>query len=162
MELNKLAEAVLRSALSGEIKGIIAAVLPLAGLAALGSLIFQIRIGFWPSVPGRLIIAEIVEAGADSVKAQREYVNEVEYRYTVNGKGYVGTKLSPWEIVASSNFNKVLELQLPISAADDKSVAVIYNPRTPEESYLKRPGLGGKLFTAIFAAAMLSVPFLLF
>ena len=162
MDIGRLAENILRSAMSGQFKGILAVVLPLLGLAALGSLVLQIRIGFWPTVVGQLIVAEAEKAGTDGVQSEGRFVGAAEYRYTVAGQEYTGTKLSLWEIVASSNYKRVLELQLPMAASDPNSVNVIYNPREPGEGYLKRPSLGGKLFTALFAGAMLAVPFLLF
>ena len=101
------------------------------------------RVSRWPSAKGKMIRDGLSHFGVtDLVKAEQEYVTDVRYEYEVNGKNYVGKRLSPWLIVASHNARFVLDMQLSrINKSTDGHVTVYYNPRNPKKSYLIRTGL---------------------
>ena len=118
------------------------------------SLVFQIRIRYWPSTLG-----ELAEIGAEKfgakvlIKANQDYVGKALYQYDVSGVTYLGTRISPWVFVASHNARFVLEKQMAsVQITPDGKVKVFYNPNNPQKSYLiiaGRVGIGITLLISV-------------
>lgn len=89
------------------------------------------------------------------------YTNAVEYKYIVDGKTYIGTKLSPWIILATHNLKVILEKKLG-GLATGQRLPVFYNSAKPRQAFLKRPGGFGILVTLGFAAFCFITPVLVF
>ena len=101
------------------------------------SLYRYVRIGSWPSVVGRLNCATVGGQTASIVPSDRTYAAEVSYRYTIDGKTYEGTRLSPFLVMATYNLRSLLRHQLKgIQTTENGGVRVFYNPQQPENSYL--------------------------
>jgi len=90
------------------------------------------RINAWPHVIGKLLNADV------------EYLNTVErgsawedvkYEYEVDGKQYVGTRLSP--LVVRGQVGLRIKKQLAkIQYVSNDQIKVFYNDKKPGESYL--------------------------
>lgn len=128
------------------------------------SLIFQARTRRWNSTKGDLIELEIEKFGAkEFVKSNQDYITEASYRYTVNGKEYLGTRVSPWIFVASHNARGILQKQMKyIHRYPDGRVKVFYNPAKPRKSYLIIPGFVGMIVTSIAAIGPLVLYYIRF
>lgn len=85
----------------------------------------------WPAVKGKMTYARAVPT---TVNKKQEYRLSVKYRYTVDGKFYIGER-----VTASDNYQKTR------SSANDVlkkypvggEVSVYYNPANPGSSVLK-------------------------
>lgn len=127
-------------------------------LVALGySYLYQGRIASWPSTKGRLVGAGVNRFGATThARTDQEYALSARYRYSVGGKEYIGTRISPWLVIASHNARFVLEWKLKkIDRYEDGSVRVFFNPGNPARSFLARPGIFSRMLTLALAAAPL-------
>ncbi|MEE4361551.1 MAG: DUF3592 domain-containing protein [Pseudomonadales bacterium] len=107
-------------------------------LAGLYSLLYQSRVRGWPWVWGILEGAAVKEAGgAEWAKAGQEYLATVRYLYEVNGRQFVGTRLSAMAMMASHNARALLDRQLEgVERRGDDQVKVYFDPRDPGQSYL--------------------------
>lgn len=101
-------------------------------LALSYSFIHSWRINAWPHVTGKLLNADV------------EYMNIVDrgsawecvkYEYEVDGKQYVGNRLSP--LVVRGQVGPRIKKQLAkIQYVSDDHVKVFYNEKKPGKSYL--------------------------
>ncbi|MEZ6187459.1 MAG: DUF3592 domain-containing protein [Planctomycetota bacterium] len=103
----------------------------------------------WPSVPGRILVSEVEEAGHD---IPRTYAPNVRYRYEVEGQTYEGDTLA-----FADNINRDEDYVLariapyPVGSQAD----VHYDPAHPETSVLEpgvRQGSGILLIVGPFFA----------
>lgn len=134
MDLIELVKEVIESAIAGELKAMFALAFILMGLAGVWSLIYQIRIDFWPTTESVLLKAGTRELGSDNLTAERWYMTDLRYEYVVDGVRYEGSELSPWKVMASYNMLVFLHKSMtPLGVGD--AVPVIYNPRNPKKSF---------------------------
>ncbi len=121
------------------------------------SLWFQIRTRGWPSAEGRLEHLGIKKFGVGERSASnQDYIGKALYTYTVAGRQYEGSRISPWIIIVSHNSRFLLaQQQGGINVDPDGGVRVYYNPRNPRKSYLKIAGKPGIAVTILFAVAPL-------
>jgi len=98
------------------------------------------RASHWPAVPGTLLSAELHTVHHSRTGTNQHdstsYSTDVRYRYTVNGRGYLGARYSvaDWDhhlAGALANVNRVQQQQREQGAVD-----VHYNPRRPGDSAL--------------------------
>jgi len=116
------------------------------------SLVYQIKVTYWPGTKGELIDERIREFGHAYAPSDKDYAASVSYKYVVDGKEYVGKRLSPWLFITNNNAKYILKKQLKlIFRLSDGVVMVYYNPRKPNKSYLIKPGLFGKFLTVFLA-----------
>lgn len=92
------------------------------------------KIKRWPYVIGRLSIAEVeylhmVERGS-------AWTN-VSYQYEVDGKEYVGTRLSPLQVLGQVG-PKIRKQLSKIEYVSARHVKVYYDVNDPSQSYLVR------------------------
>lgn len=139
--------------LEGEKQGILFFISLYALLLCSYSFVRQCLIRRWPVTKGILLNSSISEWGiTERLRAEQDYAADVTYRYSVSGKEYTGTKLSPWIIIASHNARFVLSNQLKgLRKYRDGSVDVYYHPRRPGKSLLILPGYWGMLVTLSLA-----------
>lgn len=166
--MTELLEAVLapfvaacQAAFDGDPRGIVALVFAAVGVACLHSLVYQLRIDRWPTVRGRVRDAGVTAAGGGSTGPTQMYVETLEYDYRVDGVDHVGTRLSPWVVSASHNARGFLAWRMR-GLEPGATVEVVYNPRQPTASFLRRSGPVGKAVTILMAGVMLAVPSLLY
>ena len=117
------------------------------------SLIFQIRMRYWPYTFGELKNIGVARFGAKViVKSEQDYISKAMYQYRVSGVTYDGTRVSPWIIVASHNSRGLLEKQMTsIQRSADGRVKVFYNPNKPQKSYLIIAGQMGIAITLLIS-----------
>lgn len=122
------------------------------------SSIYQYRTSRWPSVNGTLVKAEIEKVGlAKRIRSNQDYVASAVYDYWVEGVQYQGKRVSPWVMMASHNARFALKKQMSyLQQNSDGSVRVFYNPKTPQKSFLIKPGIVGMTVTAILAIVPIS------
>jgi len=98
------------------------------------------RASHWPAVPGTLLSAEVRTVRHPRTDTEQpdstSYSTDVRYRYTVNGRGYLGARYSvaDWDHHlggALANVNRVQQQQV-----ETGSINVHYNPRRPGDSAL--------------------------
>lgn len=147
-------------ALQGQAQGIFFWVALYVFLVLLYSLIYQIKVASWPTVPGDLIHSGTRKFGSTEwAKSDQEYVASALYSYVVHGKEYQGHRVSPWVIVASHNMKFILDKQIKlIQKHPNGKVPVFYNPKRPEKSFLIIPGAKSQITTAILAV----IPFAMY
>ena len=122
------------------------------------SVIWQMRVNAWPSVTGQLERLGLKKFGVGEwVLSNQQYTADALYTYQVDGKVYSGKRISPWLFVASHNLRSVLRLQLNgVDIESENEVAVYYNSRKPEKSFLIRTGPISQIITALIGIAPLS------
>jgi hypothetical protein len=91
----------------------------------------------WPSVPGDVIKSEIETYRSDG---KTEYLADIVYKYTVEGKIYTSSKVTVGDPPFTSNISpaKRIQAEYPVG----KTVEVHYDPEAPSSSAL-RPGIQG-------------------
>ena len=91
----------------------------------------------WRAVPGKIVLARIVRGyQEDENDRTEEYFEvEVEYRYSVRGKVYVGKRYS-YGSDRYSNYDGAMAALHGIAAGRD--VPVYYDPARPERAVLRR------------------------
>jgi hypothetical protein len=106
----------------------------------------------WPSVKGHLDSVYIEALGSGSLGkggggAANIRLPIVRYRFSVNGKEHIGSKITLWDVSAS----RQEERNHPLLASGD--ISVFYNPSQPTDAVLivgvPIPALTGLLFAAI-------------
>jgi len=123
------------------------------------SFFYQIRVAKWPSTKGELIDISVREFGFSFAPSQKRYVAVAAYKYVVDGREYIGKRLSPWLFMTNNNASLILKNQInSIFHHSDGAVTVYYNLRNPNKCYLIKPGLYGKLITVLLAVT----PFLFY
>jgi len=139
-------------ALAGDKQGVLFFVCVYAFLVLGYSLVRQFHAAGWPMTRGTLQSAGLEKFGSTEWSlSDQDYKVDALYAYEVNGETYTGKRVSPWLIVASHNARFLLERQLSkITRYDDGRVAVFYNPKRPEKSFLIKPSPLGQAFTAAF------------
>lgn len=143
---------------NGDFEGFIAAGLFLSGLSGFFSLYMQFRMDKWLTTTGVLKLSDSQQLGSSAIASDRKYTHKLSYTYEVNGITYTGTELSPWKVVTNSA--ALLQHIQPNPETDE--VKVIYNPRHPSHTYLKRCGTISKLITMTISFILISVPWMIF
>lgn len=95
--------------------------------------------------------------GSCFVAVDQDYVIKLAYDYEVDGVQYRGTRLSPVVMTASGAGKAVLDYALSNLQQHDGKVDVFYNPRSPEKSFLQKPGLFSGLFTLFMGGGAVAV-----
>lgn len=146
---------IYRSAVAGDTKSIWLLAAAYALIACAYSVVYQVRMRSWPHTHGKLDKHDVVPFGASGRSlSERNYKAGAQYRYQVDGREYTGTRVSPWELVASHNLRGILRLQLRGVRFDENGrVVVFFNPRRPSKSVLILPSIGGMVFTAVIGIA---------
>ncbi len=123
------------------------------------SVLYQVRVSRWPSVSGKLRYLGVELFGArERALANRQYHSDALYQYSVGGRLYENSKISPWVMVASHSVRFLLHRQLrKVSVGSEGEVVVYYNPRRPEKSILIKPGPVGQLITVVIGIAPLAL-----
>jgi len=90
----------------------------------------------WPSTMGRVIDSRVVHGGYDTDKMRRNYVQHVEYEYTVGGVTYRNDQIAPGPRQAHPRRYQARNAanRYPIGA----TVTVFYNPANPQEAVLEQ------------------------
>lgn len=106
-----------------------------AGLMLAGATIIWLATSVWPRAEGQMTRFGIRPSVDDSGKVQMD----LEYRYTVNGQAYSGNSLSPTtpDTGVTRRLAKHKRQQFPVG----QPVQVIYDPSSPERSFLESPNL---------------------
>ncbi|GAA5213198.1 DUF3592 domain-containing protein [Corallincola platygyrae] len=152
MTLTDYLENMWKLAMQGELQGIWFWAAVYCLLVCSYSIVFQLRTRRWPSVKGKLIEVGLSKFGADSVRAEQDYIAEALYSYTVDDVSYTGSKVSPWIFVTSHNARFILQKQMrAIQTYPDGGVKVFYNPRNPKKSLLIVAGKVGLVVTLLIA-----------
>ena len=111
-------------------------------ICGISGLLYWRRVRAWPQVSGQLIKSEIESVGLDLQTRDMNYHANLRYQYSVGGIDYEGKRLSPIQIVASTNMRALLRWQMRyityLEAGKDR-IAVFYNPKKPQKSYLIKP-----------------------
>lgn len=155
--MNTLFENLAAGLAQGDIRAIFALVAPVVAIAALASLIYQLRIALWPKTPAQLLEADINEFGSTEYNAQeRDARVQVRYRYNVDGESFIGTRVSAWSLTAAGAGKIALEAQIQ-KLQDQSDLCASYNPARPEKSFLQAPGLFGMILTSIYAIGFASL-----
>ncbi|AUM12284.1 DUF3592 domain-containing protein [Ketobacter alkanivorans] len=145
-------------ALNGQAQGVFFFASLYALVMLLYSLRFQVRVSSLPGVEGELEDERIREFGYAYAMSQKEYVVSVSYKYVVEGKEYVGNRLSPWAFVTNNNARFILKSQLnSICRGSSGKITVYYDPEKPHKSFLIKPGLFGKSVTGLLAIMPLAM-----
>ena len=123
------------------------------------SLVFQVRMRYWPFVHGELLEIELEKFGASIVKSDQNFISKTFYRYRVSGVNYDGTRVSPWLMLVSYNLRFLIEKQMSyIQQSSDGKVKVFYNPNNPHKSFLIIAGKVGIVITLLICV----LPLILF
>jgi len=113
-------------------------VIGVAALYFLSVIIYSIwysrQLSNWPFVIGTLLHAEVEKSNV------LEYGNayeKVSYQYEVEGKTYIGDRLSP--LVFRGQVRKIIEKQIAkIDFVSNDKVKVYYDKKNPSRSFLVR------------------------
>jgi hypothetical protein len=122
-------------------------VMVIGGVAALGGVVLLVkgaRVRGWPVAPGRITergVGPSTTTGAS--RPGRYFEPRVSYAYSVEGKPYTGTRISPVTAAYGEQQAKRVAAKLP------EAVNVRYNPRDPAEAYLRAPSRGLALFALL-------------
>ena len=146
-------EDMLELAMVGNAQGVFFFMVLYAFIFLTYSFFYQLRVSGWPSVIGDLDEASIEIWGArERQKSDQMFKAKAGYRYIVNGMEFIGTRISPWFLLASSNAKFLLKYQLnSVKSLSNGKVEVYYNPKKPSKSFLIKPGAVGFSITLIFA-----------
>lgn len=126
-------------------------------LVCLYSTYFQIQTRFWASTHGTLLKLGAETFGSTNDLSEQQYQGNALYSYTVNGKTYKGSRISPWAFVTNHNAKSLLlKQQTGIKISAQNSVTVFFNPKKPKKSFLLKANKFGVVVTLITAI----VPFL--
>ena len=136
-------------AFAGDIQSIFLLVSVYVLMVCSYSVLYQVKVSRWPTVEGKLLTSGLRKyGGTEWAPADQEYVAETLYEYEVDGKKYLGKRLSPWIVVASHNARFVVNAQLNRVKRDpDGRVAVYYNPKAPGKSFLIPTAVASQLVT---------------
>lgn len=116
------------------------------------SCFMQIRTRYWRSTEGELVSKGVGVFSINNSLSEQQYINRVQYAYTVDGQQYHGKRLSPWQIVTNHNAQGLLRHQLTkVCTLPNNKVVVHYNPANPEKSFLLIAGKAGIVFTFLVA-----------
>lgn len=102
------------------------------------------------SATWKVIIGEVTEVGIDE-DYNLNLWPRIKYKYRVDGRQYTGKTISISGLISNrSRHDWVREFvkQHPVGAP----VKILYNPSRPEESCLRRDGLGDTLLLFLYAA----------
>lgn len=109
--------------------------------------------GHWPTVPGKIVAAEVVK---EQDRTRITFDPTVKYDYTVDGKPYTGNRIRLSSV--GYTFQESAQTKLE-SFLVNETVKVAYNPNDPSASLLEPGGdpamflplLGGLVFFVIGA-----------
>ena len=155
MDILSYSRQMFRLAAEGQTQGVFYWAAIYAFLICSYSLWFQVRTRSWPSTNGSLKQLGIEKFGATvSSASNQDYIGKALYTYTVSGKPFEGSRISPWVFVASHNARYLLsKQQSKIRFDPDGEVRVYYNPKNPQKSYLQVAGKTGIIVTMLLGAA---------
>jgi hypothetical protein len=109
----------------------------------------------WPSVPGKVLRAEIrpVEAFREKKQKVLLYAADVAYRYTVDGKEHIAGTIRPdlQSQPTTAEAERLIELY-PVG----KNVAVYYNPANPADAVLE-PGRNPQTISLLVCGIALTI-----
>ena len=106
-------------------------------ICSIYGLLYWRHVQAWPQVSGKLVNSAVDSIGLNMRADEVTYVAKVQYQYNVDGQQYEGKRLSPIQIIASTNMRALLRWQMRyITYLDNGEVAVFYNPKKPQKSYL--------------------------
>lgn len=91
----------------------------------------------WPSTPGQILSARIVESddGSNNGEGSRRFTVSLEYRYSVAGASLRGTRIR----VVTEGHRELAAAQAELQRYPlGASVEVFYDPARPESSVLTR------------------------
>ncbi|UTW58777.1 DUF3592 domain-containing protein [Kordiimonas sp. SCSIO 12603] len=119
------------------------------------SLIYQWRVKSWPMAIGTLETAEVSGWGVPRADDDQKFAAKVEYTYTVDGKNYSGKRLSPWAVLVTYNLKFIIKWQMNrITKISPDKVAVFYNPKSPEKSFLIKPNTASIIITILMSGLL--------
>lgn len=152
-------QEMLQLAVNGQAQGIFFWFALYMLIVCIYSLIFQIRMRYWPYVLGELVEFGLDKFGASIVKSDQNYKASALYNYSVSGVNYSGTRVSPWLMLVSHNLRFIIEKQMSyIQRSSDERVKVFYNPNNPKKSFLIIAGKIGIAITLLISV----LPLILF
>lgn len=128
--------------LSGERATILNLIAGYFFICGIYGLLYWQHVRSWPHTSGTLIKSEIGKLGNSMRADEQRYLAKQRYQYSVGGEDYEGKRLSPIQILASVNMRALLHWQMRYITYLDKDktkVAVFFNPKKPQKSYLIRP-----------------------
>ena len=136
----------------GQRQGVLFFMVLYVSVVCLFSLGRLVRIRRWPGVQGELLARGARPIGADLLPSQRDHIPWARYRYEVDGVGYEGRCVSPWQFSGSGLAAGAPLLQtrlIPVQAGG--RVTVYHDPRRPQRAYVLRPGWPGMAFLLVLA-----------
>ena len=114
--------------------------LVIGGVAALGGVVLFVKgakVRGWPVAPGRITERSVGPSTTTGASRPGRYFEpRVRYDYSVEGKAYTGTRISPVTAAYGEQQARRVADKLP------DSVQVRYNPRDPADAYLRAPSRG--------------------
>ena len=159
MELIIYFQTMWQLTIEGETQGIFFLFSLYIFIASVYSLVFQIRMRYWPCTQGDLVELGLETFGTSFTISDQDYKANALYRYSVSGVNYSGTRVSPWIMLVSHNLRFILKKQMSyIQRSSDGKVTVFYNPNDPQKSFLIIAGKVGILITLLISV----LPFILF
>ncbi len=107
----------------------------------------------WPTTPGTITASSLQEhRHYDSDEGvSYSYEPVIQYRYTVMGSEYTGSKIS----FGANTFGRAQAQQQVNTYQPGINVTVHYNPEKPEEAVLETEAAGGKVFIIVGAIFLL-------
>ncbi|MEX2964437.1 hypothetical protein [Microbulbifer sp. TYP-18] len=160
MQILNYFQEMFRIAAEGQAQGILFWISVYIFVICTYSLWFQVRSRSWPSTKGRLAKLGTKKLGASEwAISDQDYIGDALYTYSVSGKEYEGSRISPWVFVASHNARFLLEKQQASIQVDPNGwVKVYYNPGNPKKSFLIVAGKLGIVVTMLVSI----IPFVLY
>ncbi|WP_165611169.1 DUF3592 domain-containing protein [Sphingomonas jatrophae] len=121
------------------------------------------RVAAFPTVPGRIIASEVVRRGmhdsnpGKSSPVRQRWVLDARYAYRVDGRDYVGTRLSSRVLMASAEGDTPAPDWLRARAADyppGREVIVRYRPGQPDDAVIEIDMSASRLLFSIAGGAL--------
>ncbi|MEP1230765.1 MAG: DUF3592 domain-containing protein [Litorimonas sp.] len=128
--------------LSGDRAAILNVIAGYFFLCGICGLLYWRRVRSWPQISGTLIKSEIGKLGNSMRADEQSYTAKLRYQYSVGGEEYESKRLSSIQVVASTNMRALLRWQMRYITYLDKDkneIAVFYDPKKPQKSYLIKP-----------------------
>jgi hypothetical protein len=123
------------------ITGILGLIIGVSGLVYIGNF-WRIYVfsSFWEKVPAHIEKLSLTSTTVGKGNETKEnYTLKVQYTYTVEGKSYTGTRVTPHDIEELGGKKAKKRYALLKEAMDaGKQYEVLVNPRDPEESIIFR------------------------
>jgi hypothetical protein len=123
-----------------------------AAVVCLISIIYQLGCNAWRKTEGDLISTSIETTTHSNSPADRDYIAEALYTYTVDGTKYQGKKISAWTFTTNVKGGLRRYISM-IPKLKNGRVNVYYKPRNPKKSMLITPGIKSQLATFCIGVA---------